>query len=162
VYLLYQGHTSKKARRDDGLLQTPGTRAPELVNGSQLDSTQSSVRVNRNRVSRRIPPGDFMAVTGTDGRRLYMSVKSESLLKHQVRLNIFCFQPCSSDTDAAAVALLEFESSLEQHLFHWYSRNHYRKSVKATKLVELFSSCTYVRLHNAPIFQARLRVRGSV
>lgn len=90
-----KGRTSKKPRRDDGSLHLPaGSRAEELVNCPESYSSQTSYQMQRSRVSRRIPQGDFMAVTGTDGRRLYMTVKSESLIKHQVRLDVTVSHYC--------------------------------------------------------------------
>lgn len=39
-------------------------------------------------VSRRIPDGNFMAVTGSDGSRAYLSITSEDELKKKVFLII--------------------------------------------------------------------------
>lgn len=40
--------------------------------------------VRRSKVSRRIPNSDFMAVTGFDGQRVYVTMKSESFIQYQV------------------------------------------------------------------------------
>lgn len=46
-------------------------------------------------VSRRIPDGNFMAVTGSDGSRAYLSITSEDELKKKVFLRLhFCLLLC--------------------------------------------------------------------
>lgn len=40
--------------------------------------------VQRSKVSRRIPNSDFMAVTGFEGQRVYVTMKTESFLEWQV------------------------------------------------------------------------------
>ena len=40
--------------------------------------------VHRSKVTRRIPNSDFMAVTGFDGQRVYVTMKTESFVQYQV------------------------------------------------------------------------------
>jgi len=63
----------------------------DKLNGLTSDVSVSSspparpATVRRSKVSRRIPYSDFMAVTGFDGQRVYVTMKTESFVQQQVR-----------------------------------------------------------------------------
>ena len=80
------GHISKKFKL--------GQEADRL-NGVNSDVSHVSVSslppiepasVRHSKVSRRIPNSDFMAVTGFDGQRVYVTMKSKSFVQYQVCL----------------------------------------------------------------------------
>jgi len=80
---------------------------------SVLSSTAArpaAAAIRSSKVSRRIPNSDFMAVTGFDGQRVYVTMKTESFVKRQVVVCIelcsFCFSYISADLSYHFVALL--------------------------------------------------------
>jgi len=82
-------HASKKFKSGQ-----EGDRLNDVTsNGSHVSvSSLPAGNVRRSKVSRRIPNSDFMAVTGFDGQRVYVTMKSESFVQYQVVQ--LCFNVC--------------------------------------------------------------------
>jgi len=78
--IVCSGNSLKRVKRDEVLENFASENAADILS---VPLRSAAAAVSR-KVFRRIPQGDFMAVTGTDGKRLYMSVKSDSFIKHQV------------------------------------------------------------------------------
>jgi len=77
-------HLSKKfksGRETDKLNGVTGYASHVSV--SCLPAARPST-ARRSYVSRRIPNSDFMAVTGFDGQRVYVTMKTESFVQRQV------------------------------------------------------------------------------
>jgi len=70
----------KLGQERDGLNDV--TRDVSHVSVSLPPAKPATIR--RSKVSRRIPNSDFMAVTGFDGQRVYVTMKSESFVQYQV------------------------------------------------------------------------------
>jgi len=84
VYNHFPERASKKLKSGQNTESLNG-----VVTSAAIESPATLTAARRSKVSRRIPHSDFMAVTGFDGQRVYVTMKTEFFVQHQVISALF-------------------------------------------------------------------------